>query len=99
MYDPGSNNPVQPSPSMADATLSPDTRELEDVEVIDVTEIAHEGHRITQDVGSVPPLDHVSPSVVEEEPPLEQARASTHTIKQQRQDGPAVSPRKKRLGL
>jgi hypothetical protein len=63
---------------MADGTLSQNSRELEDGEVIDVTELAPEGHGIAQDVDNILDADHVPSSVVdEEEPPLEQARART----------------------
>jgi cell division protein ZapA (FtsZ GTPase activity inhibitor) len=66
------------SQNMADGTLSPNSRELEDGEVVDVTELAPEGHGIAQDVEDVLDADHVPSSVVdEEEPPLEQARAGT----------------------
>jgi hypothetical protein len=63
---------------MADGTLSPNSRELEDGEVVDITELSPEGHSIAQDVEDILDADHVSPSVVEdEEPLLEQARAGT----------------------
>jgi hypothetical protein len=63
---------------MADGTLSQNSRELEDGEVIDVTELAPEGHRITQDVDDILDANHVPSSMVdEEELPLEQARAGT----------------------
>jgi hypothetical protein len=62
------------SQNMADGTLIPNSRELEDGEAVDVTELAPEGHGIVQDVKDI--LD--APSVVDdEEPPLEQARAGT----------------------
>ena len=67
------------SQNRADGTLSPNSRELEDGEVADFTELAPEGHGIAQDVDDIPDADHVPSSVVdEEEPPLEQARATTH---------------------
>jgi hypothetical protein len=63
---------------MAEGTLSPNSRELEDGEVADVTELAPEGHGIAQDVDDIPDADHVPSSVVdEEEPPLEQVRVAT----------------------
>jgi hypothetical protein len=66
------------SQDMADGTLSPNSRELEDGEVVDVTELAPEGHGITQDVFDILDADHMSSSVVDkEEQPLEQARAGT----------------------
>jgi hypothetical protein len=66
------------SQNMADGTLSLNSRELEDGEVIDVTELSPEGHGIAQDVEDILDADHVSPSVVDdEEPPLKQARAIT----------------------
>jgi hypothetical protein len=46
--------------------------------VVDITELAPEGHGITQDVEGILDADHMSPSMVDdEEPPLEQARAGT----------------------
>jgi hypothetical protein len=69
---------VKASQSRADGTLSQNSRELEDGEVCDLTELAPEGHGIAQDVESILDADHVLSSVVdEEEPPLEQARAVT----------------------
>ena len=66
------------SQNMADRTVSPKSRELEDSEVIDITKLAPEGHGIAQDVEDILDADHMSPSVVnDEEPPLEQARAGT----------------------
>jgi hypothetical protein len=63
---------------MADGTLSPNSRELEYGEVVDITELAPEGHGIAQDVEDILDANHVPSSVVdEEEPPLEQARAGT----------------------
>jgi hypothetical protein len=63
---------------MDDNTLSPNSRELEDGEVVDVTELSPEGHGIAQDVDNILDADHVPSSVVnEEEPPLEQVRAGT----------------------
>jgi hypothetical protein len=63
---------------MADGTLSLNSRELEDSEVIDITEITPEGHSITHEVGGILDANYVSPSVVDDqEPPLEQARAGT----------------------
>ena len=38
------------SQDVADSTLSPNSRELEDGEVVDVTELAPEGHGIAQNV-------------------------------------------------
>jgi hypothetical protein len=64
--------------SQAHGTLGLNSRELEDGEVIDVTDLAPEGHGISQDVEDTLDADHVSPSMVDdEEPPLEQARAGT----------------------
>jgi hypothetical protein len=61
---------------VADGTLSPNSRELEDGEVVDITELTPEGHGIAQDVEDILDADHVSSSVVDkEEPPLEQVRA------------------------
>jgi hypothetical protein len=69
---------AEASTNMADGTLSLNSRELEDGEVVDITELAHDGHGISQDVESVPDADHGSPSMVDdEEPLLEQARAET----------------------
>ena len=66
------------SQNMAEGTLSPNSRELEDGEVADFTELAPEGHGIAQDVVNILDADHVPSSVVdEEEPPLEQARVPT----------------------
>jgi hypothetical protein len=66
------------SQTMAEGTLSPNSRELEDGEVADITELAPEGHGIAQDVEDFPDADHVPSSMVdEEEPPLEQARVAT----------------------
>ena len=66
------------SQNMAEGTLSPNSRELEDGEVADFTELAPEGHGIAQDVDDIPDANHVPSSVVdEEEPPLEQARVAT----------------------
>jgi hypothetical protein len=60
---------------MADGTLSPNSRELEDGEVVDVTKLAPEGHGIAQDVEDILDADHIPSSVVdEEEPPLKQVR-------------------------
>jgi hypothetical protein len=74
----GNPREAQASTTMVDATLNPNSRELEDGEVIGVTELTPEGLGITQDVESVMPPDHVSPSVVDdEEPPLKQVREST----------------------
>jgi hypothetical protein len=68
----------QASTTVVDTTLSPNSRELEDSEVIDVTELAPEVHGIMQDIKSVLGPDHMSPSLVsDEKPPLEQVRAST----------------------
>jgi hypothetical protein len=62
---------------MAEGTLSPNSRELEDGEVTEITQLAPEGHGIAQDVDDIPDADHVPSSVVdEEEPPLEQARVA-----------------------
>jgi hypothetical protein len=69
---------AEASQNRADGTLSQSTRELEDSEVVDVTELAPERHGIAQDVEDILDADHVPSSVVEEgEPPLEQARAVT----------------------
>jgi hypothetical protein len=69
---------VEASQIMADGTLSLNSRDLEDREVVDVTELTHEGHGIAQDDEDILDADHVSPSVVnDEEPPLEQVRART----------------------
>jgi hypothetical protein len=69
---------AEASQRRADGTLSQNSRELEDGEVADVTELAPEGHGIAQDVEDILDADHVPSSVVdEEEPPLEQARAVT----------------------
>jgi hypothetical protein len=63
---------------MADGTLSPNSRELKDGEVVDITELTPEGHGIAQDVEDALDADHVPSSMVdEEEPPLKQARART----------------------
>jgi hypothetical protein len=63
---------------MAEGTLSPNSRELEDGEVADITELTPEGHGIAQDVDDIPDADHIPSSMVdEEEPPLKQARAAT----------------------
>jgi hypothetical protein len=63
---------------MADGTLSPNSRELKDGEVVDITKLTPEGHGIAQDVDDILDVDHVPSSVVdEEEAPLEQARAGT----------------------
>jgi hypothetical protein len=60
---------------MADGTLSPKSRELKDGEVVDLTELAPEGHGSPRMLKTswMPP----SSMVDEEEPPLEQARAGT----------------------
>ena len=72
------NREADASQNMADGTLSPNSRELEDSEVADFTELAPEGHGIAQDVEDVLDADHMPSSVVdEEEPPLDQARAGT----------------------
>jgi hypothetical protein len=72
------NREADASQSRADGTLSPNSRELEDGEVADVTEIAPEGHGIAQDVEDILDADHVPLSVVDkEEPPLEQAKGVT----------------------
>jgi hypothetical protein len=66
------------SQNMAEGTLIPNSRELEDGEVADITELAPEGHGITQDVDDIPDADHVPSSMVdEEEAPLEQVRVAT----------------------
>jgi hypothetical protein len=63
---------------MADGTLSLNSRELEDGDGIEVTELSPEGHGIAQDVEDILDADHMSPSMVnDEELPLEQARART----------------------
>jgi hypothetical protein len=69
---------AEASQSRADGTLSQNSRELEDGEVADLTELAPEEHGIAQDVEDIPDADHIPSSVVDdEEPPLEQARAVT----------------------
>jgi hypothetical protein len=69
---------VEASQNMADVTLSPNSRELEDGEVVDITELTPEGHGIAQDVEDILDANHVSPSMVDDkEPLLEQARAGT----------------------
>jgi hypothetical protein len=69
---------VEASQNIADGTLSPNSRELEDREVIDVTELALEGHGIAQDAEDILDANHVSPSMVNnEELPLKQVRAGT----------------------
>jgi hypothetical protein len=61
---------------MADTTLNPNSRELEDSEIVDIIKLAPEGHGIAQDDENVLGANHVSPSVVDdEEPLLEQVRA------------------------
>jgi hypothetical protein len=66
------------SQNMADGTLSLNSRELKDGQVIDITELAPEVHGIAQDVEDILDANQVSPSVVnDEEPPLKQARAGT----------------------
>jgi hypothetical protein len=66
------------SQNIADGTLSPNSRELEDGEVVDVTELTPEGHGIAKDDEDILDANHVSPSMVDDkEPPLEQARAGT----------------------
>ena len=55
---------------MADGTLSQNSRELEDREVADVTELAPEGNGISQDVEDILDGDHVPSSVVDEEEPV-----------------------------
>jgi hypothetical protein len=54
---------------MANATLSPNPRELEDGEIVNITE-SPEGHGIAQDAESVLPQDHLSLSMVDKEEPL-----------------------------
>jgi hypothetical protein len=44
------NREAEATPNRADGTLSPKFRELEDGEVIDITENAPEGHGIAQGV-------------------------------------------------
>jgi hypothetical protein len=44
---------------MADGTLSPNSRELEDSEVVDITKLAPEGHGIAQDVEDILDADHI----------------------------------------
>jgi hypothetical protein len=69
---------VDASQNMADGTLSMNSREIKDGEVVDITELAPEGHGIAQDIKDILDADHMSPSMVDdEEPPLEQARART----------------------
>jgi hypothetical protein len=57
---------AETSQNMADSTLSPKSRELEDSEVIDLTELVPEGHSIAQDVENILDAKHVSPSMVDE---------------------------------
>jgi hypothetical protein len=72
------NREADASQNMADSTLSPNSRELEDSEVADVTELTPEGHGIAKDVEDILDADLAPSSVVdEEEPPLEQVRAVT----------------------
>jgi hypothetical protein len=67
---------------MAYGTLSLNSREIEDGEVVDITELAPEGHGIAQDVEDIPDADHVSPSVVnDKEPLLEQARGLRESVR------------------
>jgi hypothetical protein len=69
---------AEASHNMADGTLSPNSRELKDGEVVDITELAPEGHGIAQDVEDILDANHVSASVDDdEELPLEQVRAGT----------------------
>jgi hypothetical protein len=76
---------------MADGTLSPNSRELEDGEVVDITELSPEGHCISHDVERVLDADHMSPSVVDNEgPPLEQVGAKTPQPPLLRNTGGAV---------
>jgi hypothetical protein len=44
---------AEASQNRADGTLSQKSRELEDGEVVDVTELAPEGHDIAQDVDNI----------------------------------------------
>jgi hypothetical protein len=70
---------AEASTNMEDSTLSPNSRELEDGEVVDITKLTPDSHGITQGIEIVLGTDHVSPSMVnDDEPPLEQARAATH---------------------
>jgi hypothetical protein len=68
---------AEASPNMADSTLSPNSGELKDGEVIvDITELTPEGQDIPQDVEDILDANHVSPRMVNnEEPLLKQARA------------------------
>jgi hypothetical protein len=69
---------AEASQNMADGTLSPNSRELEDGEVVDITELTPKGHGIAQDVEDILDADHMSPSVVDDkEPLLKQGRAGT----------------------
>jgi hypothetical protein len=54
---------AEASQNMADGTLSPNSRELEDGEVVDITELSPEGHDISQDVEDILDADHMSPTV------------------------------------
>jgi hypothetical protein len=64
--------------NMADGTLSPNSREHKDSEVVDVTKLSPEGHGIAQDVADILDADHMSPSMVDDkELPLEQVRTGT----------------------
>jgi hypothetical protein len=65
---------------MAEGTLSPNSRELEDSEVAEITEFAPEGHGIAQDVDDIPDTDHVPSSVVDEEEPPSNKRGSQHPL-------------------
>jgi hypothetical protein len=60
---------------MADGTLSPNSRELKDGEVVDISELTPEGYSISQDVEDTLYSNYVSPSMVnDEEQLLKQAR-------------------------
>jgi hypothetical protein len=60
---------AEASQNMADGTLSLNSRELKDSEVIDITELPPEGHGISQDVEDILEANHISPSVVDDEGP------------------------------
>jgi hypothetical protein len=72
MCAPNTNSSCNPreagaSTGIADSTLSPNSRQLEDSEVVDITELTPEGHGIAQDVGSILGANHMSPSMVNDE--------------------------------
>jgi hypothetical protein len=61
---------------MVYGTLSLNSRELEDGEVVNITELAPEGHGIAQDVEDILEADQVSSSVVDNEG----LRVMTHSL-------------------